>query len=373
MFSFLFYLSDQRIVKYYRYYSDEILSSLCIVAVKTIFKKKESSIERNGYTCEQSLSKHVNLNYLELQKSQSVQCFSTASEIVARSSKSDGSVPSFDTALSRSNSPTLPLLETDPILRSEQDLSSTSSNFSSQSTEGSYETNNHDPIDETLSVRSEEVQQPVADSSINKSNVPSKTESVTSVYYDAVELLTSCDGDVVGQKASNFEKQAELIVQQVLEAARIIVELNEGATQCEFKDLKCEQSTSGLEFVESEIQPPEDSNLFQSSSQLLKLSMFKDDFRKKWISASQPSCSQEESISRDKPQEKTETRPSRSSPIYNPDAQKFGADTELLEYQTLEAQSGSAVGDMMDTPASEAVVQPAVVAETDDQASSQNN
>ena len=256
-----------------------MLSGLCIVAVKTIFKKKESicervresPIERNGYTYDQSPGEKVNLNYLELQKSRSVQCFPTANDVVVRSSKSDGNVLLFDKTLSGRNSPTFPLLETDPIGRSDQDLNISPSSFLSQSTEDSNETNNHDPIStidstsvETLSVGVEETTQPVVECSINKSYVPTKTDSVTSVYYDAVQSLTSCNVDVVGQKASDFEKQAELIVQHVLVAARMILELNEDATQCEFKDLKSKQKPPGLESVESEIQLPEDSNLFQS-------------------------------------------------------------------------------------------------------------
>ena len=355
--------------------------------MKTIFKKKESicdsvresPIERNGHTYDQSPGEKVNLNYLELQKSRSVQCFPTANDVVVRSSKSDGNVLSFDKTLSGRDSPTFSLLKTDPIRRSEQDLNISPSSFLSQSTEDSNDTNNLDPIStidrasvETLSVGVEEATQPVVECSINKSYVPAKTDSVTSVYYDAVQSLTSCDVDVVGQKASDFEKQAELIVQHVLVAARMILELNEDATLCEFKDLKSEQKPSGLEFVESEIQLPEDSNLFQSSSQLLRLSLFKDDFRKKWISTSQPSRLQEETISPDKPQGKTKTRPSRSSPIYNPDVQKLDEDKELHEYQTFDAQSGSAVGDTMNVSTNETMVQPAVVAETDNEASQES-
>ena len=355
--------------------------------MKTIFKKKESicdsvresPIERNGHTYDQSPGEKVNLNYLELQKSRSVQCFPTANDVVVRSSKSDGNVLSFDKTLSGRDSPTFSLLKTDPIRRSEQDLNISPSSFLSQSTEDSNDTNNLDPIStidrasvETLSVGVEEDTRPVVECSINKSYVPAKTDSVTSVYYDAVQSLTSCDVDVVGQKASDFEKQAELIVQHVLVAARMILELNEDATLCEFKDLKSEQKPSGLEFVESEIQLPEDSNLFQSSSQLLRLSLFKDDFRKNWISTSQPSRLQEETISPDKPQGKTKTRPSRSSPIYNPDVQKLGEDKELHEYQTFDAQIGSAVGDTMNVSANETMVQPTVVAETDDEASQES-
>ena len=364
-------------VNYCRYYSDEILSGLCIVAVKTIFKKKESICEsireslteRDQCTHEQSLSRNVNLNYLDLQKGRSVQFFPIVNDVVSRSSKSDGSIPTLDKSLSRNNSPNSSLLKAQPILRSKQDISSSPSSFLSQSTEDSNETNNYDSIStvsstsaENLTVGVEEDKQPVVECSICKSDVPTKTESVTSVYYDAVQSLTSCDVDKVGQKASDFEKQAKLIVQHVLVASRMILELNEDATQCQFKDLKSKQKPSGLELVESEIQLPENSNLFQSSSQLLRLSLFKDDFRTNRISASQPSCSQEETICPDNPTGKTKTRSSRSSPIYNPDAQK-------LREKTFEAQSEGAVGDTMNTPAAETMVQPTEVADTDDQVS----
>ena len=349
--------------------------------MKTIFKKKESNsesireslTERDRYTREQSLSKNVNLSYLDLQKARSVQCFPTANDVVARSSKSDGSVPSCDKSFSRSNSPNLSLLKAQPIPRSKQNSSSSPSSFLSQSTEDSDETNSHDSIStvnstsvENLSVSVEEVIQPVVECSIRKSDVPTKTDSVTSVYYDAVQ---PSDVDVVGQKASDFEKQAKLIVQHVLVASRMILELNEDTTQCQFKDLKSEQKPPGLELVESEIQLPENSNLFQSSSQLLRLSLFKGDFRTNRISASQPSCLQEETICPDTPTGKTKTRSSRSSPIYNLDAQKLREDTEFHEYQTFEAQSEGAVGDTMNTPATETMAQPTEVADTDDQAS----
>ena len=349
--------------------------------MKTIFKKqesvceriRESLTERDQCTREQSLSRNVNLNYLGLQKGRSVQCIPTASDVVARSSKSDGSVHSCDKSLSRSGSPNSSLLKAQPILRSKQNSSSSPSRFLSQSTEDSNETNSHDSIStvnststENLSVGAEEDLQHVVECSITKSDVPTKTDSVTSVYYDAVQ---SCDFDLDGQKASDFEKQAKLIVQHVLVASRMILELNENATQCQFKDLKSEQKPPGLELVESEVQLPENSNLFQSASQLLRLSLFKDDFRTNRISASQPSCLQEETICPDKSTGKTKTRSSRSSPIYNSDAQKLCKDTELHEYKTFEAQSEGAVGDTMNTSAAETMSQPTEVADTDDQAS----